>query len=63
MQTELNKGKRMKKKIKYVFVGIMILLYVTLIVTELCCTYKSQGGNTLNYLKKFWTWCATLVLT
>lgn len=53
----------MKKKIKYVLVGIMILLYVTLIVTELCCTYKSQGGNTLNYLKEFWTWCATLVLT
>lgn len=54
----------MKKKLKYIIAGmLLILLYDTVIVIELCCTYKWQGDNTLNYLKEFWTWCTTLVFT
>lgn len=38
----------MKKKILIILIGI--LLYVTVIVIELCYIYATQGDNTWNYL-------------
>lgn len=51
----------MKKKIlKFILVGI--LLYVTLIVIEFCCTYAVQGDNTWNYIKDFFSWYVTFFI-
>ena len=43
-----------KKTLKFVLIGV--LLYITLIVIELCCIYAAQGDNMWNYLKDYWEW-------
>ena len=49
------KEKIMKKKIiKYILIGILI--YVTVTVIEFGCFYAVQGEDIWDNLKKFWCW-------
>lgn len=47
-------GKYMKKILKYILIGVLI--YITVVVIELCCIYAVEGDNFWNYLKEFWDW-------
>ncbi len=50
----------MKKKIiKYILIGILI--YVTVTVIIFCCFYAVQGDEIWNTLKNFWNWYKKLL--
>lgn len=50
----------MKKIIKYILIGVLV--YVLILVFELCCTYAVLGEDTWDYLKEFWDWYKTLII-
>lgn len=49
----------MKKILKYILIGILI--FVIVLVIELCCIYAVEGDNFWNYLKEFWDWYKKLL--
>lgn len=38
-----------------------ILIFITVIVIELCCICALEGNNISNYLEEFWSWYKTLL--
>ena len=47
-----------KKTLKIILIGVM--LYITLVVIELCCVYAALGDNIWDFLKDNWEWYKTL---
>lgn len=50
----------MKKKLLIILIGILV--YINIIIIEICCIYAVKGDNTWNYLKEFWDWYKNFVL-
>ncbi len=51
-------GEQMKKVLKIILIGILI--YIAVLLIEICCIYAVKGEDTWDYLKEVWEWYSTL---
>jgi len=57
-KVKTTQGIQMKKILKYILIGILI--YVTILVIEVCCFYAVLGDDVWDFIKEAWSWYSTL---